>query len=343
MSGSHDKLPKLFWIQIILVLIVGTLYLLAPSPKKAHKDNKEDNSHTQAAASNLKPVGKVAMQGETNSTSASKARSGQDIYNKTCQTCHATGIANAPKLDDKAAWEARAAQGLDTLLKTASTGKGAMPPKGGDPTLTEEELKAAILFMTHKAGIQLDPAKKPVPHSVAKETQKDSHKTSPSATTPTAPKQAHPVNSIANNAPPSPVINKEAKTTPPAAPSAPPPPNAPKAETTVSVAAASPPNVVVTPPPVSQQSDENPASTASLEKGKTIYKSACFACHDTGVAGAPKITDKASWAPRIATGKEALYNSALHGKGVMPPKGGNITLSDEDIKATVDYIIATVQ
>jgi len=342
MSGSHDKLPKLFWIQIILVLIVGTLYLLAPSPKKTQEGNKADNSHTQAAASNLKPVGKVATQGETKSSNSSKARSGQDIYNKTCQTCHATGIANAPKLDDKAAWEARVAQGLDMLIKTASTGKGAMPPKGGDPTLTEEELKAAILFMTHKAGIQLDTAKTSPSQSATNVSHEDMQKTPSTTTAPTVTKQAIPVDSIVNNAPPSPVI-KGANTTLPVAPSAPPAPNAPKAETTVSIAPASPPNVVVTPPPASLQSNENSANTATLEKGKTIYKSACFACHDTGVAGAPKITDKTSWAPRIATGKEALYNSALHGKGVMPPKGGNITLADEDIKAAVDYIIATVQ
>jgi cytochrome c5 len=67
--------------------------------------------------------------------------------------------------------------------------------------------------------------------------------------------------------------------------------------------------------------------------GATIYNSVCGACHNTGVAGAPKPDDKAAWAPRLATGKEALYKSAIGGKGAMPPKGGAADLSDAEIKA----------
>lgn len=73
-------------------------------------------------------------------------------------------------------------------------------------------------------------------------------------------------------------------------------------------------------------------------KGKSIYTATCSACHATGVAGAPKAGDKAAWAPRLKTGKDALYASALKGKGAMPPKGGNASLSDADIKAAVDYL-----
>jgi cytochrome c5 len=61
------------------------------------------------------------------------------------------------------------------------------------------------------------------------------------------------------------------------------------------------------------------------------------------VAGAPKFGDKAAWAPRIAQGKEALYNSALKGKGAMPPKGGNAALSDDAVKAAVDYMAAAAK
>jgi cytochrome c5 len=62
------------------------------------------------------------------------------------------------------------------------------------------------------------------------------------------------------------------------------------------------------------------------------------------VAGAPKLGDTADWSPRIAQGTEVLYNHALNGfqgaKGVMPPKGGNTALPDEDVKAAVDYMVA---
>ena len=74
--------------------------------------------------------------------------------------------------------------------------------------------------------------------------------------------------------------------------------------------------------------------------GKKTYDTACMACHATGAAGAPKLGDKAAWAPRIKTGTEALYASVLKGKGAMPPKGGNAALSDADVKAAADYMVA---
>ena len=72
--------------------------------------------------------------------------------------------------------------------------------------------------------------------------------------------------------------------------------------------------------------------------GKKLYDTVCMVCHAAGIAGAPKTGDKAAWKPRIATGKEALYNSALHGKNAMPPKGGS-SAADADVKAAVDYLV----
>ncbi len=82
-----------------------------------------------------------------------------------------------------------------------------------------------------------------------------------------------------------------------------------------------------------------PASTAN-KVGEKTFNAICTGCHSTGALGAPKLGDKAAWAPRIAQGIEALYNSALKGKNSMPAKGGNPALSDADVKATVDYIVS---
>jgi cytochrome c5 len=82
------------------------------------------------------------------------------------------------------------------------------------------------------------------------------------------------------------------------------------------------------------------ASGAALADGAKTYKEACQACHMTGAAGSPKLDDKAAWAPRIAQGKDALYANAINGKGAMPAKGGRADLSDDAIKAAVDYMIA---
>jgi cytochrome c5 len=74
--------------------------------------------------------------------------------------------------------------------------------------------------------------------------------------------------------------------------------------------------------------------------GKKLYDTVCMACHAAGIAGAPKTGDKAAWKPRIATGKDALYNSALHGKNAMPAKGGLASAPDADVKAAVDYLVS---
>ncbi|MDR0775924.1 MAG: c-type cytochrome [Azonexus sp.] len=86
-----------------------------------------------------------------------------------------------------------------------------------------------------------------------------------------------------------------------------------------------------------------PAADEGPKDGQTIYNSVCGACHNTGVAGAPKMDAKSDWAPRIATGTEALYASVLHGKNAMPPKGGATNLSDDEIKGAVDYILSHVK
>lgn len=71
-----------------------------------------------------------------------------------------------------------------------------------------------------------------------------------------------------------------------------------------------------------------------------LYNSACMACHTTGVMNAPKLGDKAAWAPRLALGVDGLTTSVIKGKGLMPPKGGAGNASDADIKAVVAYMVA---
>ena len=83
-----------------------------------------------------------------------------------------------------------------------------------------------------------------------------------------------------------------------------------------------------------------PAGAVAQGGGEGTYKSACFACHATGVAGAPKLGDKASWSARVAKGKATLYEHAIKGFNAMPAKGGNTTLADADVKAAVDFLVA---
>ena len=85
-------------------------------------------------------------------------------------------------------------------------------------------------------------------------------------------------------------------------------------------------------------------STLAASADET-YKSACGFCHDAGVANAPKLGDKEAWAPRIMQGKDALYKAALEGKPgtAMTAKGGFANLSDAEVKAVVDLMLAKVK
>ena len=89
------------------------------------------------------------------------------------------------------------------------------------------------------------------------------------------------------------------------------------------------------------------ATQAGEMDGKAVYDSSCAACHASGVAGAPKLGDNAVWAERIAKGMAALEESAINGlqgySGTMPPKGGNASLSDDEVKAAVAYMVEQSQ
>ncbi len=82
---------------------------------------------------------------------------------------------------------------------------------------------------------------------------------------------------------------------------------------------------------------------ALASDGKTTYEAACAMCHVPGLANAPKLGDKAAWAPRLAGGTEALVKSAIAGKGAMPPKGGMPNLEDAKVRAAVEYMVGAVK
>jgi cytochrome c5 len=84
------------------------------------------------------------------------------------------------------------------------------------------------------------------------------------------------------------------------------------------------------------------AVPAAAGAGEALYKQACVVCHASGVAGAPKFGDKASWAVRLPTGVDTLTATVIKGKGAMPPKGGS-TASDGDIRAAVEYMVSAVK
>ncbi|MGE4056645.1 MAG: cytochrome c5 family protein, partial [Vicinamibacterales bacterium] len=107
-----------------------------------------------------------------------------------------------------------------------------------------------------------------------------------------------------------------------------------KSEAPAATADAAPVQVAAAAPAAAE-----PAAAAGPADGKATYDGLCAACHAAGIAGAPKVGDKAAWEARVAQGAATLHEHAIKGIRAMPPKGGNPALSDEAVIAAVDYMV----
>ena len=134
---------------ILLVIIAGKL-----------TSDVSDYKPEEIVLENIKPVGQVYIAGESEPEAAPAAdtavassgpKSGEEIYNSSCVSCHGTGAAGAPKLGDAAAWAPRIAAGMDSLLANAINGLNAMPPKGLCMACSDAELQGAIEYIVENS------------------------------------------------------------------------------------------------------------------------------------------------------------------------------------------------
>jgi cytochrome c5 len=128
-----------FLIPVLLIVMITQMVTGGLKGGTGGRGISED-----AVAQRLKPVGDVVL-AEADSTAG--VRSGEQVVNTVCQTCHGAGLVGAPKIGDKAAWQTRLAQGAKTLHEHAIKGIRAMPPKGGNPSLSDAEVSAAVDYM----------------------------------------------------------------------------------------------------------------------------------------------------------------------------------------------------
>ena len=127
--------------------LTGALLVAAPLAL-AMGSTPQDNG---AVLARIRPVAQLNVVAAPAGGAAKASRTGEELFNAVCTACHSTGAAGAPKMGDKAAWAPRIGVGLDVLVKSATVGKNAMPPKGGSDA-SEEELTRAIVFMANKSG-----------------------------------------------------------------------------------------------------------------------------------------------------------------------------------------------
>ena len=341
-SQDKDVMANIALVVGVLVILAVVIFLVARLmsviDKNSIKGGEQYAEEKQAlVAERLAKVGSVKTASSSPAAAGPKAaRSAKDIVNGVCASCHGTGVLGAPKLKEAGDWAPRMAQGLPSMVNNAVNGLNSMPPKGGDATLSEAEIRSAVILMLKDAGQDVaDDAAPAAETSKAEAAPVEASETVVAETTATeaeAVEAASPTDVVTDVASEvaetgSKLVSSTGETVATAAGAA--------------VAAATTAAVAADEAVQKATADAPPANAAGdFAQGKKMYKQACFSCHDHGVAGAPKLGDTAAWAPRIANGKDALYASTINGKGAMPPKGGRIDASDEVIRETVDYMVS---
>ena len=171
MSASHDqdhddahtgpiKTPKqLAWaVLLAFVVPVVVIIMLANYVSTATKPAAGTGAlEGEAVAARIAPVGHVTVK---DASDAAAVRTGEQVFQAQCGTCHATGALNAPKLGDAAAWGPRIKSGLEALLNSALKGKNAMPAQGGGDS-SDVEVARALVYMANKAGASFAEPKAP--------------------------------------------------------------------------------------------------------------------------------------------------------------------------------------
>ena len=130
-------------IAIVIIVVATKKY---DSPKPVEEVVKTDGQE------NVTPVAIVKVEESDSFEAPSSSISGDMIVKANCAMCHSTGLMNSPKIGDKAQWEPRIAQGKDLLVSNAINGIRTMPAKGGNASLTDSEMEAAVIFMVNSSG-----------------------------------------------------------------------------------------------------------------------------------------------------------------------------------------------
>jgi cytochrome c5 len=307
-DGPHEgpiRTPRQLVLAVLYAFVVPVIVIVMLVEFVTSTHRPAAGTQALTPAAVAERLQPVGMVQVKDASDLSTLKTGAQVFAAQCTTCHTAGLVGSPKLGDTAAWAPRIKTGYEALLHSALAGKGNMGAQGGGD-YADLEIGRAVVYMANKAGAQFaEPA------------------------LPAASASAAPVAAATSPAPAAPAAMPP---TAAAVPSLPAPAAAPVAAAAVVAAVTT---AVATAPAIKT---EAPGAVPVL------YAQVCQVCHAAGVAGAPKLGDKAAWAPRIAEAKtvDGLTASAIKGKGAMPPRGGS-GATDAEIKAVVSYMVSSVK
>ncbi|RTZ45755.1 cytochrome c5 family protein [Candidimonas sp. SYP-B2681] len=155
------KTPKQLIVTVILAFIVPILVILLLIKlvmTTSFMGSGSDAQSAEAIATRIKPVAGFAL---VDANAPKVFKTGQQVFDTTCTACHTAGVAGAHKIGDSAAWAPFIKKGYETLVKNAIHGLNAMPPKGGNPALSDFEVARAVVYMANKSGASFEEPTEP--------------------------------------------------------------------------------------------------------------------------------------------------------------------------------------
>lgn len=179
--SSPIKTPKQLIVTAILAFVVpiGIIILLVNMVVSATKVGAGSDTLTpEAVTKRIAPVAGFEL---VDANAPKVFKTGEQVFAAVCTACHTAGVAGAPKIGDNAAWAPFIKAGYESLLNVALHGKGGMPAKGGNPTLSDYEVARAVVYMANKSGASL-----PEPAAPAEEGAKKEEAAAPAAAAPAA-------------------------------------------------------------------------------------------------------------------------------------------------------------
>lgn len=160
---DHKDHDKVFFANFgaVMAVLFGIFFICIFAASWISNEDEVDPAAVALVEERIQPVAQVITDPEAllkvSAAGAAKREpyTGDQLDAQLCAGCHVAGVLGAPKEGDRAAWSQRmqAAGGIDGLIDSVVNGKGAMPPKAGDPSLTEDEIRGAVEFMLKKAGV----------------------------------------------------------------------------------------------------------------------------------------------------------------------------------------------
>jgi len=152
MSNQSELRSLLETVGVVIGSLVIAIVIIVVATKKYDSPKPVEEVVKTDGQENVTPVAIVKVEEGDSSEAPSSSISGDMIVKANCAMCHSTGLMNSPKIGDKAQWEPRIAQGKDLLVSNAINGIRTMPAKGGNASLTDSEMEAAVIFMVNSSG-----------------------------------------------------------------------------------------------------------------------------------------------------------------------------------------------